>query len=61
MVVSRFFKKRIQNSFSEIQNVHQNLPRRDLDPNGVVGYMRKQEVERLIADSPAKHIEFQYT
>lgn len=52
MAVSRCFGIPIQNNFSEIQSVHQNPVSRIDFPTGVVGYMRKQEFERMKAASP---------
>jgi hypothetical protein len=54
MVVSRFFENPILNNFSEIQKLHQNTLSRDLDPDEVAGYMRKQEFERMKASSPTR-------
>lgn len=52
VAVSRFFENPIQNNFSEIKRLHQNPLRRVSDPNEVVGYMRKQQFERVTAASP---------
>lgn len=52
MAVSRFFEIYIQNNFSEIQKLHQNPLSRVCDPDRVVGYMRKQEFERMKAFLP---------
>lgn len=57
MAVSRFFENPIQKGFSGIQRLHQNPLSRMSDPNRVVGYMRKQQFERIEAASPLRSSE----
>lgn len=52
MAVSRFFENPIQKGFSGIQRLHQKHPIHIGLPNEVVGYMRKQQFERVEAASP---------
>jgi hypothetical protein len=59
MAVSRFFENHIQNNFSEMQRLHQNPLSRAFVPNRVVGYMRKQQFERIEASSPSNSSEVQ--
>lgn len=54
VVVSRFDLFPILNSFSENQNLHQKHLGRVSDPDGVGGYMRKQQSEKTAALKPTK-------